>query len=138
MMPHTRSYADQMGQAENPERAKVSWNSLVKERSPQPCTYLVPVPACYIEISLLLRKKWLKANIALPQIVLRQPASAGSWYVAFLILTSVVRRDADVDQVLHHRDSYSCTVTASYMIAGLQKTWECRGRNFRKVEVSIT
>ncbi len=42
----------------------------------------------------------------LPQIVFRQRASAGSWYVTFLILTSVVRRDAEVDQVLHLRDSF--------------------------------
>jgi hypothetical protein len=76
---------------------------------------------------LVIAGKRFKANMTLPQILLRQRASAGSWYVTFLILMSVVGRGAEVDQVLHLRDSYSCTVTVSYLTAGLRKDLVMQG-----------
>jgi hypothetical protein len=86
-----------------------------------------PGPGMLFRHQLVIAGKRFKANMTLPQIVLRQRASAGSWYVTFLVLTSVVRRGAEADQVLHLRDSYSCTVTVSYLTAGLRKDLVMQG-----------
>jgi len=64
-----------------------------------------PGPGMLFRYQLVIVGKRFKANMTLPQIVLPQRASAGSWYVTFLILTSVVRRGAEVDQVLHRTES---------------------------------
>jgi hypothetical protein len=63
-----------------------------------------PGPGMLFRNQFVITDKRFKANTTLPQIVLRQRASAGSWHVTFLILTSVIRRGAEVDQVLHRTE----------------------------------